>query len=157
MSMNKLFTIGSTHEQSTNHIPYSTDLRTTLVTKGTEIPKKNVSSCHRVIPFLRNPLHSSITITSPTVGPSDIHFNLIFMNCQAMLISVLFSHTQSLVPRPRPAFRRLQYGKLGRAWERGYTVIITGKRTYNIYIVHVHTSKLTFYILNTVWVLSGLS
>ena len=32
----------------------------------------------------------------------------------------------SLVPRPRPAFRRLQYGrtgcdgKLGGAWERGY-------------------------------------
>ena len=22
----------------------------------------------------------------------------------------------SLVPRPRPAFRRLQYGKVGRAW-----------------------------------------
>ena len=30
----------------------------------------------------------------------------------------------SLIPRPRPAFRRLQYGKAGsragRAWERGY-------------------------------------
>ena len=26
----------------------------------------------------------------------------------------------SLVPRPRPAFRRLQYGKLGGAWEQGY-------------------------------------
>ena len=31
----------------------------------------------------------------------------------------------SLVPRPHPAFRRLQYGKVcdekqGRAWERGY-------------------------------------
>ena len=26
----------------------------------------------------------------------------------------------SLVPRPRPAFRHFQYGKLGGAWERGY-------------------------------------
>ena len=26
----------------------------------------------------------------------------------------------SLVPRPCPPFRHLQYGKLGGAWERGY-------------------------------------
>ena len=26
----------------------------------------------------------------------------------------------SLISRPRPAFRRLQYGKLGGAWEQGY-------------------------------------
>ena len=26
------------------------------------------------------------------------------------------AHIGSLIPRPRPAFRRLQYGKVGRAW-----------------------------------------
>ena len=45
-----------------------------------------------------------------------------------LLNSVLFSSMHlkvSLVPRSRPAFRRLhvQYGKLGGAWERGYSKV----------------------------------
>ena len=31
-------------------------------------------------------------------------------------IALYYGDTYSLIPRPRPAFRRLQYGKAGRAW-----------------------------------------
>ena len=48
-------------------------------------------------------------------------------------IVTIYTYRHSLIPRPRQAFRRFQYGKVGGAWERGYVYIALVMLISNFY------------------------
>ena len=61
---------------------------------------------------LKNPVLGEIFYMCSEISQC---WKYMYCRCQATIMKCVLVRT-SLVPRPRPAFRCLQYGKVGRAW-----------------------------------------